>query len=171
MKAIVLFLALALASGALADEYTPVNWLGATAKGEIHVDLGGFVMTVGRCTGLGVTVFDVTYDVQSSKWQYRQGEDSEWVDIPGSERTGEICAFDLSYIDIKGGGQYRYVAEVSIDGEVGKYASFTVLRVRGEPKEDEEESQETDESAAEEAEDETAVEAVSWGFLKSRATR
>ena len=167
MKAIVLFLALA--SGALADEYTPVNWLSITSKGEIHVNLGGYIATVG-CTGLGVTVFDVTYDVQSSKWQYRKGEDSEWVDIPGSERTREICSFDPLYIGIKGGGLYRYVAEVSIDGEVGKYASSTVLRVLGDPKEDEEESQETDESTAEEAEDETAVETVTWGFLKSRAT-
>ena len=169
MKAIVLFLALA--SGAFADEYTPVNWLGITTRGEIHVDLGGYVMTVGGCTGIGVTVFGTTYDVKSSKWQYRQGEGSEWVDIPGSERTGKICAFDPSYIDIKGGGLYRFVAEISVDGEVGKYAPSSIIRVQGEPKEEEEESQETDESAAEEAEDETAVEAVTWGFLKSRATR
>ena len=170
MKAIVLFLVLA--SGALADEYTPVGWLGLTSQGEVLFQPPGLFLTIGGC-GLGGTygAGGVDYFVQSSKWQYRKGEDSEWVDIPDSERTNGICAFDRSYIDIKGGGLYRYVAEVSIDGEVGKYASSTVIRVQGEPKEDEEESQETDESAAEEAEDETAVEAVTWGFLKSRATR
>ena len=50
-------------------------------------------------------------------------------------------------------------------------ASGNTLVVVGDPEAEEEESQETDESAAEEAEDETAVEAVTWGFLKSRATR
>ena len=170
MKAIVLFLALA--SGALADEYTPVGWLGITSRGEIEIQIGGLFSTIGGCGGGGtIIVAGTRYVVKSSKWQYRQGEDSEWVDIPGSERTGEICAFDPSYIDIKGGGLYRFVAEISIDGEVGKYAPSSIIRVQGEPKEEEEESQETDESAAEEAEDETAVEAVTWGFLKSRAMR
>ena len=168
MKAIVLLLALA--SGAFADEYTPVNWLGITTRGEIELLFTGMFLTIGGCTDIG-NINDTRYDVKSSKWQYRQGEDSEWVDIPGSERTGEICAFDPSYIDIKGGGLYRFVAEISVDGEVGKYSPGSIIRVQGEPKEDEEESQETDESAAEEAEDETAVEAVTWGFLKSRATR
>ncbi len=166
MKTIVLFLALA--SGALADEYTPVDWLGTNSKGEIVVQIGGFFATTAGC-GIPdkVTIAGTEYVFKSSKWQYRQGEDSEWVDIPGSERTDSPCAFDRSYIDIKGGGLYRFVAEVSIDGEVGKYASGSVLRVPGEPKEEEEESQETDESAAEEAEDETAVETVTWGAIKA----
>ena len=51
MKAIVLFLALA--SGALADEYTPVDWLGITSKGEVHIQIGGLFMTVGGCTNIG----------------------------------------------------------------------------------------------------------------------
>ena len=152
MKAIVLFLALA--SGALADEYTPVDWLGITSKGEVHIQIGGLFMTVGGCTNIG-NINDTRYDVKSSKWQYSKGEDSEWVDIPGSERTGEICAFDPSYIDIKGGGLYRFVAEISIDGEVGKYAPGSIIRVLGEPKEDE--------SAA----DGSAVEAVSWGAIEA----
>ena len=170
MKAIVLFLALA--SGALADEYTPVDWLSIASNGGFRVQTGGLTLTVGGCIQWNnASINNTTYDIRSSKWQYRKGDDSEWVDIPGSELTGEICAFDLSYIDIKGGGQYRPVAEISIDGEVGKYTTSNVLLVEGDPKEEEEESQETDESVAEEAEGETAVEAVSWGFLKSRATR
>ena len=170
MKAIVLFLALA--SGALADEYTPVGWLSITSSGKLQTRLGGLSLTVGGCDYMeNTTINNKIYTYKSSKWQYRKGDDSEWVDIPGSERTGSICAFDPSYIDIKGGGQYRLVAEISIDGEVGKYTTSNVFVVQGDPKEEEEESQETDESAAEEAEDETAVEAVTWGFLKSRATR
>ena len=125
MKAIVLFLALA--SGVFAEEYTPVGWLDITSQGEIQIRLGGLSLTIGGCWRPGGTINGKSYRVQSSKWQYSKGDDSEWVDIPGSERTGEICAFDPSYIDIKGGGLYRYVAEISIDGEVGKYASIAVL--------------------------------------------
>lgn len=121
-----------------ASEYTPVDWLSITSSGGFHIQIGQQTMIFGGCSNFGI--FNNRYDVKSSKWQYRKGDDSEWVDVPGSERTGETCAFDPSYIDKKGGGHYRFVAEISIDGEVGKYASSNILEVRGDPKEEEEES-------------------------------
>ncbi|MCE2451030.1 MAG: hypothetical protein J4F35_22550 [Candidatus Latescibacteria bacterium] len=47
MKTIVLFLALALASAAFADEYTPINWIEITEDGGISVTIGGFFGTGG----------------------------------------------------------------------------------------------------------------------------
>ncbi|MCE2451029.1 MAG: hypothetical protein J4F35_22545 [Candidatus Latescibacteria bacterium] len=62
-------------------------------------------------------------------------------------------------------GEYRWVIEMTIDGENKKYTSRNTLVVAGDP-----EAATEDETADKEAEDETAVEAVTWGFLKSRAT-
>ena len=47
-------------------------------------------------------------------------------------------------------GEFRLVAEVEVDGAMGKYASQNTLVIAGGP--------------------ETSVEAVTWGSLKARAT-
>ena len=165
-------LLLALASGAFADEYTPVDWLRVNSEGGFQVKLGFITMNIGGCIEWhNANINGTTYSTRASKWQYRKGNNAEWVDVPGSERSSSICAFDASYIDKMGGGQYRPVAEISIDGKVGEYTTSNFFIVRGESKEEEEESQETDESAVDESEDETGVEAVSWGQIKSSFTK
>lgn len=167
MKAIVLFLALV--SGALADEYQPVDWLFITEDFGIGIQQGGLFLTFGGCGGAGTYgAGGKDYQFKNFKWQhnatnkgYRSGEiTSSWKDIPGSGRSSGVCAFDADYIEEMGPGLYRFALDVSIDGVVRKYASGNAIWVEGEIEEE-----------AEEAEDETAVETVSWGFLKSRATR
>ena len=158
MMAIVLLFALA--SSAFADEYTPVDWIQVTEDGGIEVKLGFFSLGTGNsgCIEIGdMTINSVIYSVGASRWQMRKGEDSEWIDIPGTERTGAICGIGMT-LDMP--GEYRPVAEVTVDGVMRKYTSGNTLVVAGDP-----------ESAVEEAGDESAVEAVTWGFLKSRAMR
>lgn len=164
MKTIVL--SLALASAAFADEYTPINWIEVTEDGGILVTIGGFFRTGGspeRCAEFGVgglTINGVEYSFDMSKWQ-RLGEDSEWIDVPGTVRNYQLCGLSPEY---QVPGEYRWVIEMTVDGAKKKYASGNTLVVAGDP-----EAAAEDETADEEAEDETAVEAVSWGFLKSRA--
>ena len=165
-------LLLALASGAFSDEYTSVDWIQVVEGGGIEAKVG--IMNLGAYPGggcisiSGLTVNNVTYSVGISKWQMR-GEDSEWVDVDGTERDGEICGSLLPDIP----GEFRWVVEIGIGGEIEKYASGNTLVVAGDPEvEDESVVEETgDESAVEEVGDETAVEDVTWGFLKSIATR
>ena len=171
MMAIVLLLALA--SGAFADEYTRVYWIRVVGGGGIEVQLGlmflGAYPSGGGCISMSETTIDnVTYSVGTSKWQMR-GEDSEWVDVEGTERNGGICGSLLPDMP----GEFRWVVEIEIDGVQRKYASGNTLVIAGDPEAEDESAVEEagDESAAEEAGDETAVEAVTWGFLKSRATR
>ena len=85
----------------------------------------GFVS--GSCTDLtGSTVIGSTdldkgvrYILISSKWQTRANSSDAWADIPGtSESSGRLCVHDP--VDP---GEYRLVAEISIDGQVGKYSS------------------------------------------------
>ena len=150
MKTIVLLLVLA--SAAFADEYTPVDWIQVTEDGRVIMS-PTFTME-GGCIRINVANIKTV----SSKWQ-RRGEDSEWIDVPGTEVSGEVCGWipDMP-------GEYRLVADIRVDGVLKKYASGNTLTVEGDA-----ESESEDESAVEETGDETAVEAVTWGFLKSRA--
>ena len=154
MMAIVLLLVLA--SGTFADEYTPVDWIEVTEDGRLSVNLG-FSMSA-RCIELSGTINGVRYSIVSSKWQ-RRGEDSEWIDVPGTELSGQVCGWipDMP-------GEYRLVADIETDGVLKKHASGNTLVIAGDPETE-------DESAVEEAGDETAVKAVTWGFLKSKAMR
>ena len=152
MMAIVLLLVLA--SGTFADEYTPVDWIQVVEGGGIEAKLG--ILNVGAYPGGGcisvseMTVNNVTYSAGISKWQMR-GEDSEWVDVEGTEREGEICGSLLPDMP----GEFRWVVEIDIDGEIEKYASGNTLVVAGDPG----------------AGDESAVQTVTWGVIKSRGAR
>ncbi len=165
MKTIVLFLALALSSAAFADEYTPVDWIQVTEGGGIEITLKDVRVKIGflwvsmdyfnfsqieGCTSPpNITINNENYSVHTSKWQ-RLGDDAEWSDVEGSVRNGELCAMTPTMP-----GEFRWVAEVEIGSVTNKYASGNTLIVAGDPE-------------AEEAEDETAVETVTWGLLKSR---
>ena len=155
MKAIVLLLVLA--SAAFVDEYTPVDWLVVTESSGValYIEDGEFKWVVGaftyvpgsECFGLGnFTINDATHSIRTTKWQRRQGEDSAWSDVSGTERTGSsVCGMTPDMP-----GEFRLVAEVEVDGAMGKYASRNTLVIAGGP--------------------ETAVEALTWGALKARAT-
>ena len=159
MKAIVLLLALA--SAAFADEYTPVDWLEVTEDPEVglystedggyKVRVGSYALTGGSgCFAGGFTINDARYSIRTTKWQMRQGENSAWSDVSGTEHTnGGVCGL-TSNMPLPP-GEYRVVAEVEVDGAMGKYASRSSIVIAGALG--------------------TAVEAVTWGALKSRTTR
>ena len=74
------------------------------------------------CIALDGTAIDgVVYTVESSKWQQRTDEDAEWADIADTQTTSQLCAHLPA-----DPGQYRLVAEIAIDGEIGKYVSNVV---------------------------------------------
>ena len=156
MKTIVLLLALA--SAAFADEYTPVDWLEVTENSGValYIEDGEFKWAVGAftyvpssgCFGIGnFTINDATHSIRTTKWQMRQGGDSAWSDVSGTEHAGGACGLTPDMPP----GAYRLVAEVDVDGVMGKYASWNTLVIAGAPR--------------------TAVEAVTWGSLKARTTR
>ena len=75
--------------------------------------------SAGGCITLGnTTINGVTYSIVSSKWQTRAGSGSTWSDVAGTERTGQLCSLNPST-----SGQYRLVAEITINGTTGNYSS------------------------------------------------
>ena len=62
-------------------------------------------------------VDNVSYSVIDSKWQ-RRTVDSEWVDIEGTDETGQLCSYSPS--DSR---EYRMVATFTRDGETIEFAS------------------------------------------------
>ena len=96
------------------DTYTPtIAW--TVRSGQ--VTLGSF--TAGGCILHGA--------ITSSKWQRRDNENSQWTDIPGTERTGQVCSYSPTE-----SGQYRAVGVINIDGNVDMYASNNILTVESE---------------------------------------
>lgn len=68
------------------------------------------------------TLVGVTYTVHSSAWQRRADADSEWAYVPGTNRTGQICAYAPD-----APGEYRGVAEITVGGMRGTHASANIL--------------------------------------------
>ena len=98
------------------DEYAPLKMLsvspGKVSFGPISTDVGG-------CIGLEDAVIgDTRYAVVSSKWQTRANSDAEWADVEGTETNGDVCSYTPF-----APAHARLVAEIAIDGEIGKYAS------------------------------------------------
>ena len=105
--------------GAGADPYVLLG-LFSVSSGEVTV---GPISSSG-CIGMEDVVFNgVHYAVVSSKWQSRATPNAEWTDIAGTERTGEICAYTPT-----NAGEYRLVAEIRIDGELGMYSSNIIVK-------------------------------------------
>jgi len=157
MSIIVLSLALALASDAFADEYTPLGAL-AVEDGRVHLVAGNAQMSAGECISIGPAI-------HSSKWQRRDNPESPWIDIPGTEVEEHVCSYSPTEP-----GEYRLVGEFIVDGEKGKYASANILIVSQEREVTSRPAEGPETTADEEDKGETAVEVISWGFLKSRAT-
>ena len=72
------------------------------------------------------TINGVVHTVHTSKWQKRVDENSPWTDVPNTAQTGMVCAYSPSATEP---GQYRGVAEISVDGERGIYVSSNFLTV------------------------------------------
>ena len=100
--------------GGGADPYVLLG-LFSVSSGEMTV--GPFSSS--GCIGVEDVVFvGVHYAVVSSKWQSRATPNAAWTDISGTETTGELCAYTPTQP-----GEYRLVAEIRIDGRLGKYSS------------------------------------------------
>ena len=104
----------------LAQNYTPLEGL-RVSDGRVQF----LFSSAGQCINLSNSrINGVAYTTHTSKWQRRAG--SSWVDIPGTEREG-LCSYSPT-----SPGEYRLVAEISIDGERGHYSSENTLTVEGE---------------------------------------
>lgn len=145
-------LLLALASGAFADsDYIPVDWITVTEDGSVKATIGILSLNAGSgggCINVDTTINGVSYSIILSRWQVLIG--SEWVDVPDTE-AGGVCGIDVSALP---SGENRIVVEISVDGEVGKYASANAVLGTGDP--------------LTIAEPVTAVRSVTWGSLKSK---
>ena len=105
-----------------AQDYTPLEGL-RVSDGRIQY----LFFSAGQCISISNTTLNgVTYTVHTSKWQMSSG--SAWVDVPGTEREGQVCSYSPT-----SPGEYRLVAEVSINGVRGYYSSENTLIVEGEP--------------------------------------
>ena len=102
-----------------AQDYIPLDGL-RVSDGRVQF---GFA-SAGQCIQLSnSSINGVVYTTHTSKWQIRSG--SSWVDIPGTERNG-LCSYSPT-----SPGEYRLVAEISINGERGYYSSENILTVEG----------------------------------------
>ena len=103
-----------------AQDYTPLEGL-KVSDGRVQF----LFASAGQCIVLSnSSINGVVYTTHESRWQRRAG--STWVDIPGTEREG-LCSYSPT-----SPGEYRLVAEISIDGERGHYSSENTLTVEGE---------------------------------------
>ena len=78
--------------------------------------------SAGQCITLGGTINGVTYAVHTSKWQRRANADSPWTDVTDTVKEGSICSYTPD-----SPGEYRGVAEISIGGVRGRYATDNTL--------------------------------------------
>ena len=112
-----------------AQDYTPLEGLRVSEGGGVQYRAGFLSLSAGpgRCIYLSNSnLSGVVYTIHQSKWQRRTG--STWVDIPGTEsEEGRLCGYSAT-----SPGEYRVVAEISIDGERGYYSSENTLTVEGE---------------------------------------
>ena len=111
------------------DDYTPVDWIQIVAGGGIQAQVGALTVWVspgGGCLTVSSVISDTATSFGTSKWQIR-GEADEWADVDGTERVGEICGDLLP----EARGEYRWVVEITTEGERGRYASGNTLVVGG----------------------------------------
>ncbi len=117
--------------GGLSAEQT-IDVAVAQPTTDVYRPLAGLRVSVGRVQYLffsagqcivisNSSINNVRYTTHKSKWQRKAG--TSWVDVPGTERDG-LCAYSPT-----SAGEYRLVAEITINGVRGKYASENTLTV------------------------------------------
>ena len=99
------------------DDYEPLSdW--TVESGRVRF----LFFSAGNCITLGGSINGVTYTIHTSKWQRRANADSPWTDVPGTDKEGSICSYTPD-----SPGEYRGVAEISIGGTRGRYATHNTL--------------------------------------------
>ncbi len=102
-----------------ADVYMPLTGL-QVSPGMIQYGLFSFA----ECLNLdNQNIGGVTYTTHNSKWQRRDSSTDPWADIPDTEQAG-VCPYSPD-----SPGEYRLVAEITIDGAKGKYSSENTITV------------------------------------------
>ncbi len=66
----------------------------------------------------------VLHTIHTSSWQHRESASSPWTDVAGTSRVGQICPYTPT-----DPGDYRGVAEISIDGSRGVYSSSNTFTI------------------------------------------
>ena len=110
-------------AGGGGGEYAPLSGLTITDSGGIRL---GFISTNGCASISNITINGRRYTLHWSEWQRSTG--SGWSQVPGTRRDGEACRYDLTTAPA---GEYRLVAEISIDGVRGRYRSENTVTVGG----------------------------------------
>lgn len=91
------------------DDYErPSDW--TVESGRVRF----LVFSAGQCITLGGSISGVTYAVHTSTWRRRANADSPWTDVAGTVKEGSTCSYTPD-----SPGEYRGVAEISIDGVRG----------------------------------------------------
>ena len=112
--------------GGGSDSYTPLSGLRVRNGGFTHTSIRlPFIgqVWIDGCFSLGtITINDVSYTLHSSRWQKKSG--TSWVDISGTTRTGEICAYQTT-----NPGEYRLVVEMRVNGVRRQYISENTFTV------------------------------------------
>ena len=112
-----------------------VNSASTPDDSDEYTSLSGWTVTAGRvqywffgsagCVSInGISLNGVSYVAHTSKWQQRANADNAWTDVPGTANTGRVCAYSPTQ-----SGQYRGVAEITVGGERGMYATSNILTV------------------------------------------
>ncbi len=81
------------------------------------IEFGDDVAENGCIETLSWTIGGIDYGVFWSKWQERE-TGSDWVDIEGTQVNLQLCSYDPAE-----DREYRMVASLAVDGEIGEYAS------------------------------------------------
>ena len=82
-------------------------------------------LSAGGCLSLNGAINGVTYTTHGSRWQLRADAGSPWADVPGTERQSELCAYNPT-----AAGEYRMVADITIDGTRGSFVSENAIVVQ-----------------------------------------
>ena len=101
-------------------QYTPLSGL-RVSPGRVRYSF----FSAGTCIQLSnSSINGVIYTVHSSKWQRRASVGDSWQDVPGTEKSGGLCSYNPD-----SSGEYRMVAEITIGGRRGAYASENTITV------------------------------------------
>ena len=105
------------------SDYVPLSGLRITASGGFSI--GGINLGTGCLSAGTVNVGGVAYQVHWTEWQVSTG--SEWSQVSGTRREGQICGYDLA---TAAAGEYRLAGEMSVNGVRGRYRSENTVTVR-----------------------------------------
>ncbi len=105
-------------------DYKPLEGL-RVSRGRVQF---GFSRTGGCIRMANTTINGVNYTSHGSEWQRRAEADSPWADVPGTEESGGLCALDPTEP-----GEYRMIADITIDGTRGRYSSENTFTITVEP--------------------------------------